>query len=95
MKTVSFFSRFAFICNILFLVCLLIQRTHDFIGSKDVTGVIITLGWFISPLLNLLVNILYATRALSKKPLGAPVWLVMTNFLFLLLQVFIHFILPS
>ena len=95
MKTVSFFSRFAFICNILFLVCLVVQRTHDFIGSKDISGIIITLGWLVSPLLNLLVGILYISTFLSKKPIGVPMWLVMMNLLFLVLQIFIHFILPS
>lgn len=95
MRAVSFFSRFAFICNIFFVVCLLVQRTHDFIGQKDISGVVITLGWFISPLLNLLVCILYTSLFLSRKPLNVATWLVVANFVFLFLQLFIHFILPS
>jgi hypothetical protein len=95
MKALSFFSRFALICNILFVICLTIQRTYDFLGSKDVSAVVITLGWFISPVINLVVSLWYGIRFISKKPLIVPVWLVAINFLFLLMQLFIHFILPS
>ncbi|MCW3088469.1 MAG: hypothetical protein JWQ78_1855 [Sediminibacterium sp.] len=95
MKVLSFFSRFAFICNLLFLVCLVVQRTHDFIGSKEVSGVVITLGWFVAPFLNLAVCLWYSARLVSRKPLNLPNWLVLMNFGFLLLQFFIHYILPS
>ena len=77
------------------MVCLVVQRTHDFIGSKDINGIIITLGWLVSPLLNLLVSIVYLSKFLSKKPLGVPMWLAMSNVFFMVLQIFIHFILPS
>ena len=95
MKALSFFSRFAFICNLLFLICLIIQRTHDFIGSKDISTVVITLGWLVSPFLNVVVNFWYGIRLISKKTLNLPLWLVVSNFIFLVIQFFIHFILPS
>jgi len=95
MRALSFLSRFAFICNILFVVCLVFQRIHDPIDSTAVKATIITLGWFISPFLNLLVCIRYGIVLISKRILTVAVWLVVTNFLFLLLQFFVHFILPS
>jgi len=95
MRALSFLSRFAFICNILFVVCLVFQRIHDPIDSTAVKATIITLGWFISPFLNLAVCIRYGIVLISKRILTVAIWLVVTNFLFLLLQIFVHFILPS
>lgn len=93
MRLTLFLSRFAFICNLLFLVCLAIQRTGDFIQNNAISGFIIILGWFpVSPLLNLLVGVLYLTRSIRKLPLGAAPWLVIANVLFLVAQVFIHLI---
>lgn len=95
MRALSFLSRLAFICNLLFLGCLIVQRIHDFKGLENVNEVVIVLGWFVSPFLNLVVCIRYGIVLISKRPLAIPVWLVATNFLFLLLQFFVHFILPS
>ncbi|HEX7692436.1 MAG TPA: hypothetical protein VF408_08600 [Sediminibacterium sp.] len=93
MRLTIFLSRFAFICNLLFVVCLLIQHTYDFIGNDAVSGGIIVLGWIVSPLLNLLTGVLYLTRAVRRLPLGPRPWLVISNLLFLAAQVFIHLIL--
>jgi len=95
MRTVAFLSRFALICNFLFVFCLVVQYTHDFIHSDSVSGIIITLGWVLAPFINLAVCILYLVRFLARKPLGARPWLALLNFLFLLVQVFKHFILAS
>jgi hypothetical protein len=72
---------------------MVMRYTTNFIGSDAVNGVIITLGLPVAPLANFLVCILYITRLLSKKPMGAPVWLAMTNFIFLIIQIFVQFIL--
>lgn len=69
------------------------RYTTDFIGSNAINGIIITLGIPVAPLANLLVCILYLTRLVSKKPLGVQGWLAMTNFLFLIIQIFVQFIL--
>ncbi|MES2005966.1 MAG: hypothetical protein V4450_15715 [Bacteroidota bacterium] len=95
MKGLLFLARLALICNVLFLLCLLIQRTHDFIGIKDVNGVIIVLGWLLAPFVNLAANIGYLMRVMNKRAVNIPVWLAITNLLFLLLQFFVHFILAS
>jgi hypothetical protein len=95
MRATAFLSRFALICNFLFVFCLVMQRTRDFIQSDGINATIITLGWVIAPLVNIIVCIMYALRLLGKKPIGVKPWLVLLNFLFLLIQIFKHFILAS
>ncbi len=95
MRKLLFLSRLALICNVLFLVCLLMQRMQGFEGYADINGMVIILGWFISPLLNLFACFSYVFVLAKKKQMPIPVWLVLANSLFLLLQIFIHFILPS
>jgi hypothetical protein len=94
MKSLSFLSRLAFICNLLFIVCLVIQRTHDFIGRQEVSHTVIVLGWFIAPFLNLFVNAWYGIRLIKKQPVLLPKWLIIVNLSVLFLQFFIYFILP-
>lgn len=102
MKGLSFFSRFAFICNLFFLVCVIIQRTHflgsgsaGFAGQQEISGIVIVLGWFLAPFLNLGVNTSYAILLINRKPFILPRWLAFTNLFFLGLQFFIYFILPA
>ena len=93
MKKLLFLSRLALICNLLFLVCLVFQRTPGITASQDMKGLIIILGWFISPLLNLGANIWYLILLVHRKLIQLPGWLVVTNLLFLFFQLFYHFIL--
>ena len=95
MKGLLFLSRLAFLCNLLFLVCLVMQRTEDLIAQPDTKNTIIILGWFLAPFINFGANMGYLIRIINKKPLNIPIWLVVLNLLFLLLQIFIHFILPT
>jgi hypothetical protein len=95
MKGLLFLARVALVCNVLFLACLVLQRTPDLIGSQAVKGTVIVLGWFLAPFINLSANIGYLIRVMGKKPENLPVWLAVTNLLFLLFQFFIHFILPA
>ncbi|SJZ52908.1 hypothetical protein [Sediminibacterium ginsengisoli] len=101
MKGLSFFSRFAFICNLFFLVCVIIQRIHfangspGFAGQQEISGIVIVLGWFVSPFLNLGVNTSYAILLINRKPFRLPRWLAFANLFFLILQFFIYFILPA
>ena len=91
MRWLLFISRLALLCNICFLICIIIQRTHDFIGIETVNSYIISLGWFVSPFLNLFATI-YLIVGLLRKKNTLPIWLAITNALFLLLQFFVHFI---
>lgn len=93
MRIRLFLYRLALICNILFIVCLVFQRTRDIISSQDLKGLIIILGWLVSPYLNLAVNIWSGILLMKKQPQGVAQWLLVTNLLFLLFQFFYHFIL--
>ena len=95
MKALLFLARLALICNVLFLVCLVLQRVPDFISSQAVKGTLIVLGIFLAPFVNLAANIGYLVRVMGKKTVNLPVWLAVTNLLFLFIQFFIDFILPS
>jgi hypothetical protein len=93
MKGLLFLARIALICNVLFLACLVLQRTPDLIGSQSVRGTVIVLGWFLAPFINLAANISYLITRLRKKTSLIPVWLGVTNFLFLLMQILFDLIL--
>ena len=95
MKGLLFLSRLAFICNVLFGVCVLIQRVPNFITNAAIVSTIGVLGWFLAPFLNLALNIVYVFLFTRKKRGRLPGWLMLTNFLFLLIQIFVHFIIPA
>ncbi|MEK7198583.1 MAG: hypothetical protein AAB212_01500 [Bacteroidota bacterium] len=93
MKGLLFLSRLALICNVLFLFCLVLQRTDDFITNTDIKSIVIILGWFLAPSINLAANSWYLIRRMGKAAVNLPAWLAVTNLLFLMLQFFIHFML--
>ncbi|MDB5210287.1 MAG: hypothetical protein JWQ30_1114 [Sediminibacterium sp.] len=95
MKGLLFLSRVALFCNVLFLACLVLQRTPDLITAQSVKGTMIVLGWFLAPFINLSANIGYLIRVIGKKEINLPVWLAVTNLVFVVFQFFFHFILPS
>jgi len=93
MRKLLFLNRLALICNILFIVCLVFQRTKDVIPSQDLKGLIIILGWFLSFILDVVANIWLGILLLNKRVIEVPKWLLVTNLLFLIVQFFYHFIL--
>jgi hypothetical protein len=95
MKGLLFLSRLALICNALFLLCLVIRNTHDFISSQDIKGIVIVLGWFLAPFINLAANMGYLINLMRKKNTRLPAWLAITNMLFLFLEIFVHFIITA
>ncbi len=61
----------------------------DFIGSQVVVSTIVVMGYFLAVFIfNPLVHLLYLIQAVWKKNLWllVPKWLVITNFIFLLVQ---------
>ncbi len=82
-----FLSRLAFICNILFLYCLLVTKTKDFIDNKDVNSIIIILGWFVSPFLNMGVNFFGIVLFMQKKLDKTPKWLFFINLVIFIFQI--------
>jgi hypothetical protein len=100
MKTVSFFSKFTFICNIAFVVFVFfnLAGAHQQ-GSSANTAletipflkeVIIILG-FSAIVINLLMCIVYLIIIFTKKNLPLPKWLTIVNFIFLPVQFYFFF----
>jgi len=99
MKVISFFSRFAFICNIAFLLFVffskleakkpVIQGRNTVEAVPFFKDIIITLG-FSAIVINLLMCLVYVMLIVSHKQLYIPKWLAIINFIFLVLQ-FIYF----
>lgn len=95
------FSRISFICNIGFLVFVILRYVE--LGRKNaapgdgilplsfITGSFVVLGQ-----LAIFVNVFFFLLLLSlmalKKTLSPPQWLIVTNFIFLMLQVYYFFI---
>jgi hypothetical protein len=70
----------------------MVQKTKDFINNPDVNQYIIILGWFVAPFINLVVNGWWMTLRMNKKEIPVPKWLLITNFIFLIIQVFKHIV---
>lgn len=100
MKVISFFSRFAVICNIAFLLFIFFSRLE---AQKPVTqsrdtviavpffkDLIITLG-IAAIIINLLMCIVYAAIVMVGRQRIIPKWLAIVNFLFFIFQVFYFF----
>ncbi len=94
MRPLLFATRMAFICNMLFILCLIIQRTYDFIPNKDLSGMIILLGWIVAPIQNLIANIWYGLVLVSKSTIRLPLWIAVTNLVLLAIQFIVYIILP-
>ena len=95
MKGLLFLYRLAFLCNLLFLVCLLMQRGYLNMGNQDIKSLLIIMGWLLAPVVNLFANIWLSILLIQKKANGLAAWLAITNFLILLVQIFIYFIQPA
>ncbi len=100
MRLVSFFSRFAVICNIAFVILAIFQKleaTDSPNSSKDVLApvpfvkdIIITLG-VLAIIINLLMCIIYAIIVIAGKQRILPKWMVLINFTFLIIQIIYFF----
>ena len=90
MSRLPFFSRVAFICNVCFLMVWL-MRYLPAMPLEFVTSTILIAGLVLSFVMNGLVNILYATLLVRRRPIAdyVPVWLATINFIFLFLQLYL------
>jgi len=82
-----FISRIAFICNVLFLYCLLVRHNKDYIGNVDVNSIVITLGWGAAFFLNIIILIWWLVFLILKKKFAIPNWLLVINSIVFLVQV--------
>lgn len=89
MRRLLFLSRVAFICNLAFLLSVLLQWKPVVLNEGLVSTIIVT-GYFLAPFLfSPVVNLAYAVILLQKKVLTSfvPKWLVLLNVGFLLVQI--------
>ena len=88
MRWVLFLSRVALICNVFFLLTVLLHY-RNYIEDQVTVSTVIIIGYVMAVFIfNPLVNIYYLIILARKKKLFqiVPRWLVLTNFIFLLLQ---------
>lgn len=87
MQSLLFFSRVAFICNICFVLAWGMKYYPD-LPSGQVVSMVLILGLLISFILNIIVNSIMLVLVLRRKPVFNlfPGWLLIINFLFLILQ---------
>lgn len=84
MNLLRFLSRVAFICNICFLLAVLLLWL-DHPPEGDLISLIIVVGFVLAFIVNLIVNISYGINLLMIKKAGReiPSWLMLANFIFL------------
>jgi hypothetical protein len=90
MRWLLFLSRVALVCNFFFLMTVVLHF-NSFLEDQALVSTIVIMGYALSVFLfTPFVNVIYfAVLVLRKKLFNAvPKWLVITNFIFLLLQIF-------
>jgi hypothetical protein len=87
MRLILFIARVALICNIcsLFTIIILFQ---DYVGNNAAVSSIIIVGYVLAMVFNPLTNLITLGLLLFRRDLfrRLPKWLVILNFIFLLLQ---------
>jgi hypothetical protein len=88
-----FLFRLAFICNVFFIVCMILRYSHaDQYLYEPLISISLILGW-ISPMINL-INFILALVLLSRiKRKQIPLWLLYTNIICFILEIYFFFIL--
>ena len=90
MAGLLFLSRVSVICNLFFVICLLLRHTHFTIPDAGKEFVIIT-GWILSVFLNFLFILVTAFYSFKKRPMTVPFALVFINIAFFIFQVIYRF----
>ena len=89
MRWLSFLSKLALVCNIFFLVSVALQF-NSFLEDQAIVSTIVIIGYALAVFIfTPLVNMIYFALLVLRKKLFdvVPKWLVLTNFIFLLLQI--------
>jgi hypothetical protein len=91
MRWLLFLSRLAFICGICFLLSLAIWMS-DKEGNEAISSTIIIIGFVIGLLVVPATLICYLVVMIKKKVLPVPIWLVISNIIFMfILMLYIIF----
>ncbi len=88
MRKLLFFSRVTFICNICFLLSLLLQFIPA-VSNSALSSTLIIMGRLLALALTAVLVVVYATVALTSRKLFlyVPAWLVITNIILFVAQV--------
>ena len=92
MRWLVLFAKTAFICNIAFLLCIVIAFTKNFITNEMVKGAVIILGLILSLLVNTAVNVTEMILAARRRSSPVRLWLRAFNFVVFALQIAYFFI---
>lgn len=89
MRWLLFLGRIAFICNIFFILSIIL-RFWNILQDQTVIGFIVIIGMLMAPLLNFIFNLSFIIAYYRKKaPLGIPGWILAFNFVVQVLQLII------
>ncbi|HET9057621.1 MAG TPA: hypothetical protein VFN30_12315 [Chitinophagaceae bacterium] len=90
-----FFARVAFICNLFFLLCLLLRYSNITLDEAS-SSLIIILGWLMAIIVNGFSNLTLIVKAFtSGKKSTIPIWLILVNFIFLVFEIYYLFLNPE
>jgi hypothetical protein len=88
-----FLFRLAFICNVFFIVCMILRYSHaDQYLYESLISISLILGW-IAPVINLISFILALVLISRIRKKQIPLWLLYTNLICFILQIYFFFIL--
>jgi hypothetical protein len=87
MRWLLFLSRLAFICGICFVLSLSLL-IEDWAKDEDITGTLITIGFVMGLIIVPVTLLCYLGVIIFKKKLPVPLWLVVSNILFLFVLLF-------
>ncbi|PZP49616.1 MAG: hypothetical protein DI598_07390 [Pseudopedobacter saltans] len=89
--TLRFLSKVAFICNLFFIVALIL-RYKQFSQQQDFNSHVILLGWLIAPLVNIIFT-LWWFFGKKRTERDFPIAIGIANLIFLMVQIYLFFIL--
>ena len=93
MRWLLFLSRLAFICGVFLLISVSLQ-IRNWVQEEAVISTIFIIGYFLGIIVIPVVNMCYLAILIMRKHLSpVPLWLSLSNLLFLFLQLFFIFFL--
>ena len=93
-RRLLFLHRVAFICNVFFVLCMIIRYTNaDKIIPQPLVELSTILGWIFSTVINLVCIFISLVLVLKKgKGLSVPLWLIASNLIFFIIEIFYFFL---
>lgn len=94
MHSLLFVARVTFICNIFFILCLLIRHSH-FTVPEGLNEFVIIAGWIMSFFLNLIFVCAAVVVFAKRRKTGVPLMLLAFNTFWFLFQIFYFLLLEK